>query len=72
LPGRGDSGAGGVVVEGGAGDVEQDSFDERISVLTPDAVGRAGHALSNEERGPERAVVGSAGMVGGNRLDALG
>jgi hypothetical protein len=31
LQGHGDSGAGGEVVEGGAGDVEQDSFDERLS-----------------------------------------
>ena len=41
LPDHGDSGAGGEVVESGTGDVEQDSFDERLSILTPDAVGRA-------------------------------
>jgi hypothetical protein len=36
----GDSGAGGEVVEGIPGDIDQDSFEERLSVLTPDAVGR--------------------------------
>ena len=62
LQGHGDSGE---VVKGGAGDVEQDSFDERLPILTPDAVGRAGHAPTDEERGREYAVVGSARMVGG-------
>jgi hypothetical protein len=65
LSGHGDSAAGGEVVESGTGEVEQDSFDERLSVLTPDAVGRAGHALTDEERGLGRAVVGSARLVGG-------
>ena len=65
LSGHGDSDAGGEVVESGTGEVEQDSFDERLSVLTPDAVGRAGHALTDEERGRGRAVVGSARLVGG-------
>jgi hypothetical protein len=51
LEGHGDSGAGGEVVEGGAGDIDQDSFEERLSIFTPDAVGRAGHALTDEERG---------------------
>jgi hypothetical protein len=45
--------------------IDQASFDERLSILTADAVGRAGHALTDEERGRERAVVGSARMVGG-------
>ena len=35
------------------------------AVLAPDAVGRAGRAMTDEERGRERAVVGSARMVGG-------
>jgi hypothetical protein len=35
------------------------------SILTSDAVGRAGHALTDEERGRGRAVVGSERMVGG-------
>jgi hypothetical protein len=45
--------------------IDQASFDERLSILTPDAVGHAGHAMTYEERGRERAVVGSARMVGG-------
>jgi hypothetical protein len=63
--GHGDSLARGEAVEDGTGDTEQDSFDERLSVLTPEGVGRAGHALTHEERGREPAVVGSARVVGG-------
>jgi hypothetical protein len=58
-------GAGGEVVEGRPGDFDQDSFDERLSILTPDAGGRAGHALTDEERTRERSVAGSERMIGG-------
>jgi hypothetical protein len=54
----GDSGAGGEVVESGTGDVEHDSFDERLSILTPDAVSRAGHALT--DRNAAGSVLSSA------------